>query len=60
MTNQGSITKSQATEWMIQEGLTDKQFTFHETEEEFVEKAAIILKVKNLEKISMRIQNLLR
>ena len=27
--------------WMIQEGLTDKQFTFFETEDEFMNKAAI-------------------
>ena len=40
MTNQGSISTSQVTQWMIQEGLTDKQFTFFETEDEFMEKAA--------------------
>ena len=40
MTNPGSITTSQVTEWMIQEGLTDKQFNFFKTEEEFMEKAA--------------------
>jgi dTDP-4-dehydrorhamnose reductase len=40
MTNQGSIATSQVTQWMIQEGLTDKQFTFFETEDEFMEKAA--------------------
>ena len=28
MTNPGSITTSQVTEWMIQEGLTDKKFNF--------------------------------
>ena len=27
MTNKGSITTSQVTEWMIQEGLTDKEFS---------------------------------
>lgn len=40
MTNPGSITTRQVTEWMIQEGLSDKQFTFFETEDEFMEKAA--------------------
>ena len=40
MTNPGSITTSQVTEWMIKEGLTDRQFTFFETEEEFMDKAA--------------------
>ena len=40
MTNPGSITTGQVTEWMIKEGLTDRQFTFFETEEEFMDKAA--------------------
>ena len=40
MTNPGSITTSQVTEWMIEEGLTDKKFNFFKTEEEFMEKAA--------------------
>ena len=40
MTNPGSITTSQVTEWMIQEGLTDKKFNFFKTEYEFMEKAA--------------------
>ena len=40
MTNPGSVNTSQVTEWMIQEGLTDKRFTFFETEDEFMEKAA--------------------
>ena len=40
MTNPGSITTSQVTEWMIQEGLTDKKFNFFKTEDEFMEKAA--------------------
>lgn len=40
MTNPGSITTSQVTEWMIQEGLTDKKFSFFKTEDEFMEKAA--------------------
>ena len=40
MTNPGSITTSQVTEWMIEEGLTEKKFNFFKTEEEFMEKAA--------------------
>lgn len=40
MTNPGSISTSQVTEWMIEEGLTDKQFNFFKTEEEFMDKAA--------------------
>jgi dTDP-4-dehydrorhamnose reductase len=40
MTNSGSITTSQVTEWMIQEELTDKKFNFFKSEEEFMEKAA--------------------
>ena len=40
ITNPGSITTRQVTEWMINEGLTDRQFTFFETEEEFMDKAA--------------------
>ena len=40
MTNPGSITTSQVTEWMIKEGLTDKQFKFFESEEEFMTNAA--------------------
>jgi dTDP-4-dehydrorhamnose reductase len=40
MTNPGSITTSQVTEWMIQEELTDKKFNFFKSEEEFMEKAA--------------------
>ena len=40
MTNSGSITTSQVTKWMIQEGLTDKHFKFFKTEDEFMEKAA--------------------
>ena len=40
MTNPGSITTSQVTEWMIEEGLTKKKFNFFKTEEEFMEKAA--------------------
>ena len=40
MTNSGSITTSQVTEWMIQEGLTNKKFQFFESEDEFMQKAA--------------------
>ena len=40
MTNSGSITTSQVTEWMIQEGLTDKNFNFFKSEEEFMNEAA--------------------
>ena len=40
MTNPGSITTSQVTEWMIEEGLTEKKFNFFKTEEEFMQKAA--------------------
>ena len=40
MTNPGSITTSQVTEWMIEEGLTENKFTFFKTEHEFMEKAA--------------------
>jgi dTDP-4-dehydrorhamnose reductase len=40
MTNPGSITTSQVTEWMIEEGLTDKKFNFFKSEEEFMEKVA--------------------
>jgi len=41
MTNPGSLTTSQVTEWMIQEGLTDKKFNFFDSEAEFMAKAAI-------------------
>ena len=41
MTNPGSITTSQITEWMIKEGLTDKKFKFFNSEKEFMTKAAI-------------------
>ena len=40
MTNPGSVTTSQVTEWMKDEGLTDKQFQFFEDEEHFMNKAA--------------------
>jgi len=41
MTNPGSITTSQVTEWMIKEGLTNKKFKFFNSEEEFMTKTAI-------------------
>ena len=41
MTNPGSITTSQVTEWMIKEGLTDRKFNFFDSEEEFMTNAAI-------------------
>jgi len=41
MTNPGSVTTRQVTEWMIKEGLTDKKFKFFNPEEEFMTKAAI-------------------
>jgi dTDP-4-dehydrorhamnose reductase len=41
MTNPGSITTSQVTEWMIKEGLTEKKFKFFNSEEDFMTKAAI-------------------
>jgi dTDP-4-dehydrorhamnose reductase len=40
MTNPGSITTSQVTEWIIEEGLTDKKFNFFKSEDEFMKKAA--------------------
>ena len=40
MTNPGSVTTSQVTEWMIDEGVTYKQFKFFEDEEHFMNKAA--------------------
>ena len=40
MTNSGSVTTSQVTEWMRDEGVTDKQFKFFEDEEHFMNKAA--------------------
>ncbi len=41
MTNPGSITTTQVTEWMTQEGLTNKKFQFFESEDDFMQKAAI-------------------
>lgn len=40
MTNLGSVTTRQVTEWMLEEGVTDKQFQFFEDEEQFMSKAA--------------------
>jgi len=41
MSNPGSINTRQVTEWMIDEGLTDKQFKFFDSEDDFMSKAAI-------------------
>lgn len=40
MTNQGSITTRQVTNWMLEEGVTDKYFQFFEDEEQFMKRAA--------------------
>jgi UDP-glucose 4,6-dehydratase len=40
MTNPGSVTTTQVTEWMIEQGVTDKQFQFFEDEQHFMNKAA--------------------
>ena len=40
MTNPGSVTTTQITEWMKEEGVTDKQFQFFEDEQHFMKKAA--------------------
>ena len=40
MTNPGVVTTRQVTEWMIEEGLTDKKFKFFDDEEQFMTKAA--------------------
>ena len=40
MTNSGSVTTRQVTDWMREEGVTDKQFKFFEDEEQFMSKAA--------------------
>ena len=40
MTNTGSITTRQVTQWMHEEGVTDKEFQFFEDEEQFMSKAA--------------------
>jgi dTDP-4-dehydrorhamnose reductase len=44
MTNPGSITTSQVTEWMTQEGLANKRFQFFESEDDFMQKAAKTLR----------------
>jgi UDP-glucose 4,6-dehydratase len=40
ITNPGSVTTRQVTEWMLDEGVTDKQFQFFDNEEQFMSKAA--------------------
>ena len=40
MTNPGTVTTRQVTEWMREEGVTDKQFKFFDDEEQFMNKAA--------------------
>ena len=40
MTNTGSITTRQVTQWMHEEGVSDKEFQFFEDEEQFMSKAA--------------------
>lgn len=40
MTNSGSITTRQVTEWMQEQGLSDKQFSFFQSEDEFMNLAA--------------------
>jgi UDP-glucose 4,6-dehydratase len=40
MTNPGSVTTRQVSEWMREEGVTDKQFQFFDNEEQFMSKAA--------------------
>lgn len=40
MTTPGSVTTSKVTEWMLEEGVTDKQFQFFVDEEQFMDKAA--------------------
>ena len=40
LTNRGSVTTRQVTNWMVEEGITDKQFSFFENEEDFMERAA--------------------
>ena len=40
MTNPGSVTTRQVTEWMLDEGVTSKQFKFFDDEEQFMNKAA--------------------
>ena len=40
MTNPGSVTTQQVTEWMLEEGVTDKEFKFFEDEKQFMSNAA--------------------
>ncbi len=40
MTNPGAVTTRQITEWMREEGVTDKEFAFFENEDEFMREAA--------------------
>ena len=40
MTNPGSVTTRQVTEWLLEEGVTDKKFQFFDDEEHFMNKAA--------------------
>ena len=40
MTNPGSVTTSQVTEWMREEAVTEKEFQFFEDEQHFMNKAA--------------------
>ena len=41
LTNVGSITTRQVVEWMKEEGVTEKEFSFFNNEEDFMSKAAI-------------------
>ena len=41
LTNKGSITTKQVTNWMLEEGVTDKEFSFFENEEDFMDRAAL-------------------
>ena len=40
MTNPGSITTSRVTNWMLEEGVTDKEFSFFQDEIDFMDRAA--------------------
>ena len=40
LTNQGSITTRQITHWMLEEGVTDKEFSFFQDETDFMDRAA--------------------
>ena len=41
MTNKGSITTKQVTSWMLEEGVTDKDFSFFQDETDFMDRAAL-------------------